>query len=261
MADLSNEEKAVLIEEYKKTGDKTLRNKVVLAYMNVVKYAAVSTRNMYQKFADIDDIINEATIALMSAIESFDLARNVKFETYASTKVRGAIIDFIRRQDVVSRGVRKFTKDYDSAYGQLYSELNREPTNAEIAQKLAISEDKLASGIAQSAAAQTLSFEELVINTGFDIGDQLTEDGVWTAEQELYRKEKLNQLAQAVTKLNDKERLVITLYYYEKLKFSDIGKVLEVSESRVCQLHSKAVQKMKEHMAEYLGITVKKSDK
>ena len=88
--DMTSAEKAEMLRRYKETGDKTLRNNVVMAYMNIVRYVAVSTRNMYAKYADSEDIVNEATIALMSAIESFDFSKNVKFETYASIKIRGA---------------------------------------------------------------------------------------------------------------------------------------------------------------------------
>jgi RNA polymerase sigma factor for flagellar operon FliA len=254
MSEQSADKKTELFVKYKQTGDKALRNEIVMQYMNIVKYAAVSMRNMYQKFAEIDDIINEASIALMNAVETFDLSKNVKFETYASLKVRGAVIDFIRQQDAVSRGVRKFAKDYDKAFAELYSKLNREPSPEELAVCMGMSLSKLENSIAQSAAAQTLSFEELVVDTGFDVGEQLTEDGVWEAEYPVYYQEKIKILAQAISTLKEKERLVITLYYYEKLKFSDISKVLEVTESRICQIHSKAVSKLKNAMEEYLDI-------
>lgn len=250
---LSSEEKSELLRRYKETGDKALRNQLVLAYMNIVRYAAVSTRNMYAKFADSEDIINEATIALMSAIDSFSFDKNVKFETYASIRVRGAVIDFIRRQDIVPRNVRKFAKEYDTAYAELYSELNREPTDEEMAERLGLPLAKFESYTAKAASAQTLSFEELVVNTGFDIADEVSDDGVWAPEASVHHEEKLRYLAKAIAELSDKERLVITLYYYEKLKFSDIGAVLDVSESRVCQIHSKAVMKMKRSLAEYMG--------
>lgn len=252
---MTAEEKAELLRRYKETGDKALRNSVVMAYMNIVRYAAVSTRNMYEKYADSEDIINEATIALMSAIESFDLNKNVKFETYASIKVRGAVIDYIRRQDIVPRNVRRFAREYDAAYSELYAKLDREPTDDELAEHLKLTKSKFESCVAKSAAAQTLSFEDLVINNNFDLSDEVSEDGVWSAEASLYREEKMKYLAGAIASLKEKERLVITLYYYEKLKFSDIGKVLEVSESRVCQIHSQAVAKMKKYMSEYLGRT------
>ncbi|MBQ8787452.1 MAG: sigma-70 family RNA polymerase sigma factor, partial [Oscillospiraceae bacterium] len=187
MADTDKEAKALLLLKYKETGDKALRNGVILAYMNIVKYAAMSTRNMYLKFAETDDVINEATIALMSAVDSFDPQKGVKFETYASIKVRGAIIDFIRRQDFVPRNIRRFAKDYDSAYTILYSELDREPTAQEIADYMKLPVEKLESCTAQAAAAQTLSFEEMVMDGGFDIPDKADEDGMWAAEAGIHK--------------------------------------------------------------------------
>lgn len=258
MSEQAADKKAELLMRYKQTGDKALRNEAVMQYMNIVKYAAVSMRNMYQKFAETEDIINEASIALMNAVETFDFSKNVKFETYATIKIRGAVIDFIRQQDSVSRSVRKFSKDYDKAFSELYSEFNREPSPEELAKCMGISVGKLENSIAQSAAAQTLSFEELVINTGFDVGEQLTEEGVWETEYPIYFQEKINALAKAISGLKEKERLVITLYYYEKLKFSDIGKVLDVTESRICQIHSKAVSKLRDDMQEYIDIKSKK---
>lgn len=249
---LTSEEKSEMLRQYKESGDKTLRNQIVLAYMNIVKFAAFSTRNMYSKYADSEDIINEATIALMSAIDSFSFDKNVKFETYASIRIRGAIIDYIRRQDIIPRNVRRFAKDYDIAYSELYSKLNREPDDEEIAKAMGLSLTQFNSYSAKAACAQTLSFEDLVLNTGFDISDDVSEDGVWAAEASVHREEKLQYLAKAISDLSEKERLVITLYYYEKLKFSEIGAVLDVSESRACQLHSKAVLKMKQSMSEYM---------
>jgi RNA polymerase sigma factor for flagellar operon FliA len=250
---LTAEEKAEMLKKYKETGDKALRNNVVMAYMNVVRYAAVSTRNMYEKYADSEDIINEATIALMGAIESFDPDKNVKFETYASIKVRGAVIDYIRRQDIVPRNVRRFAREYDKAFAELFTRLDREPTDGEMAEFMKLPRNKYENFVAKSAAAQTLSFEDLVINNNFDIPDEASEDGLWSAEASLYREEKMKYLAEAIASLRDKERLVITLYYYEKLKFTDIGEVLEVSESRVCQIHAQAVAKMKKYMANYIS--------
>lgn len=253
MADNDKEERAFLLLRYKETGDKALRNRVVMAYMNIVKFAALSTRNMYIKFAETNDVINEATIALMSAVDSFDPHKGVKFETYASIKVRGAIIDFIRRQDFIPRGIRRFAKDYDAAYSALYEELDREPSAEEIAERMNLPLEKLESFTAQAAAAQTLSFEEMVVDSGFDIPEKANDDGMWSAEAGVHRQEKLEYLAEAIKSLKERERLVITLYYYEKLRFSEIGKVLDVSESRVCQIHSQAVQKMKKYLADYMN--------
>lgn len=253
MSDITSEQKAELLLRYKQNGDKSLRNEIVLAYMNIVKYAAISTRSMYLKYTDSEDIINEATIALIYAIDSFNLDKNVKFETYASIKVRGAIIDYIRSQDIVPRSIRKFAREYDAAYSELYVSLDREPMPFEIAEHMKLSSDKFDNLIYQAAAAQTLSFEELMLGTGFDIPDSVSDDGVWSSEAIVYHQEKLEYLAKAIIMLSEKERLVITLYYYEKLKFSDIGKVLGLTESRICQIHTQSVSKMKKFMSEYLN--------
>ncbi len=246
-------EKEELISLYKKTGDFTLRNKIVLAYMKLVEYAAISTRNIYIKFYEPEDIIGEATIALMAAIEGFDLSKNVKFETYASIKIRGAIIDFIRKQDIIPRKIRKFAKDYEISYGKLFLKLGREPSDDEIAEDLEISKEKLSSYSAGLASAQTLSLEEMFVSSGFDISEDNPELGVWTPEEGLHKTEIMDELAKAIDTLKEKERLVVTLYYYEKLKFSDIGLVLDLSESRICQIHTAAVTKIKNQMKDYLA--------
>lgn len=238
-----------LFDRYKQTPDKALRNEIVMRSMHIVRYAVLSTRNMYRRYADDDDISNEAVIALMSAVDSFDPKKNVKFDTYASIKVRGAIIDYIRRQDSVPRGVRKFIRDYDSAYSALYTELDREPTREETAERLGITTEKLDSCLSKSAAASTLSFEELLFE-GFDMAD---ETGESEAEAKLMLSERRSQLVQAIDSLKEKEKTVITLYYYEKLKYSEIAQVLGISESRVCQIHTKAVDKLREKISGYMA--------
>ncbi|MEG0614650.1 MAG: sigma-70 family RNA polymerase sigma factor, partial [Oscillospiraceae bacterium] len=220
-----------MVARYKETGDKALRNDIVLFYGNIIKYAAISTKNMYQKFAETSDIINEATIALIAALESFDVARNVKFETYASIKMRGAIIDYIRRQDIIPRSVRRFIKELDLVFNQLYSEIGREPTTDEIASRLNITTEKLNKLMADSSGAASLSFEEIAYEGTFDVGTVQDDDGNWDVERGIYVKERNGILAGAIDTLNQQQRLVVSLYYYEKLKFSDIAKVMQVSES------------------------------
>ena len=244
-----------LFAEYAATRKKSVRNEIVLKYMNIVKYVAMSTRNMYQKYTDYDDIINEATVALMTAVDSFDPGKNVKFETYASIRVRGAVIDYIRRQDIIPRNLRKFAKDYDAAFSKLYEKLGREPENEEIAEELGMSLSKLEKYTAGAASAQTLSFEEMVFEGGFDISDDENTDasGGWVPEQRLIGDESRDMLASAIDRLKEKERLVISLYYYEKLRYSEIAQVMDVSESRVCQLHSQAVTHLKKLLGDYFS--------
>lgn len=249
----SAEEIRELFLKYRENGDIEARNTLVLHYMNIVRYAAVSTRNMYQKYADSEDIVNEATIALMKAVDSFDPDKNIKFETYASIRVRGAVIDYIRRQDFFPRSIRKFAKDYDAAYARLFEKLDREPTDSEIAEEMGVTSEKLNSYSAKNASAQTLSFEEIIFEGGYDIPDkEKTDSNSWQPEQRLLDGEMKQQLIDAIDKLSERERLVITLYYYEKLRYIDIAEVIGVSESRVCQIHSSAVSKMRKTLKGYI---------
>ncbi len=241
---ISTIESTELITKYKETGDIALRNEIVLMYGNLVKYIAISTRNLYLKYAETEDVINEGIISLIFAIESFDLSKNVKFETYASIKVKGAIIDFIRKQDFIPRNIRRFSKELEGAYSTLYGELNREPTSEELSRYLNISEEKLSRQMGEAASASTLSFEELLFEDNFELPDK-NFNAEWEAEREILKAETKAILTKAIETLNEKERHVVSLYYYEKLKFSDIAKVLEVTESRVCQIHSKAMLKLK----------------
>ena len=238
-----------MFEQYQQTKDIELRNEIVLRYMDVVKFVAVSTRGIYCKYAETDDIVNEGVLALIKAVESYDLQRGIKFETYASIKVKGAIIDFVRKQDWVPRPVRHFARLLDVAYNELYSELDRHPTNQELADHLGISKEKLLRSMADLAGTVTLSFEELLYEDNFESAFEGSE----TADQGLYEKELKEVLARAIDELKPREKQVISLYYYEKLKFGDIAKVLDVTESRVCQIHSKAMLLLKRKLQDYIN--------
>lgn len=234
------------IREYRETGSINLRNDIVLRYLETVRLIAVSLRNTYSKYASSDDIINEGVIALIGAIDSFDPDRGVKFETYANLKIKGAIIDYVRRQDWVPRQVRRFGKDLDAAYSELFSRLCRHPTNDELAEYMGITKERLKQGMSEAAGAITLSFEELLYEDNFSV------EGSGSADGEMYERELKQTIADAIGELPPKQRQVITLYYYEKLKFSEIGTVLGLSESRICQIHSKAMLALKYRLSEYL---------
>ncbi len=234
------------ISEYKRTGNINLRNDIVLRYLELVRLIAVSLRNIYSKYATSDDIINEGVIALMSAIDSFDPDKGVKFETYANIKVKGAIIDYVRKQDWVPRHVRHFGKELDTAYNELFGKLGRHPKNEELAEHMGVTKEKLNKSMAEAAGAITLSFEELLYEDNFDtVGGE-------AADTRLYDEELKQVIAGAIEELNPKSRQVVTLYYYEKLKFNEIARVLGVSESRVCQIHSKSMLLLKYKLEEYM---------
>ncbi len=247
---METESQLALFEQYQKTKDIGLRNDIVLRYMDLVKYVAVSARGTYCKYAEIDDIVNEGVLALIKAVESYDLQRGVKFETYAAIKIKGAIIDFVRKQDWIPRQVRKFGRTLDAAYNELFNQLDRHPTNQELADYMGMPKEKLLRAMADLAGANTLSFEELLYEDNVENLDIM---GEGSADQSLYEKELREVLTAAIDQLKPKEKQVISLYYYEKLKFGDIAKVLGVTESRVCQIHSKAMLFLKRKLQEYTG--------
>ncbi len=235
------------IREYRETHDINLRNDIVMRYLELVRIIALSLRNIYIKYAGTDDIINEGVLALISAVDTFDLDRGVKFETYANIKVKGAIVDFVRHQDWIPRNVRSFGRELDIAYNELFTKLGRHPKNAELAEHMGLTREKLEKQMAESASAVTLSFEELLYEDNFDVME-----GGDHADTALYEQELRQMIAHAIDELSPKAKQVITLYYYEKLKFGEIARVLGITESRVCQIHSKAVLFLKHALSEYM---------
>ena len=239
---------SALLEEYSINPSETVRNEIVLRNLGLVRTCALSLRNTYVKFGEVDDVVNEGVIALMDAIESFDPTKGAKFETYASLKIRGAIIDYVRKQDWVPRPVRKFARDLDKANSILYNQYDRAPTNAELAEYLDITEEKLLRGMADASNMVTLSFEEL---DNFDEGSAALA-GAEGTDSRLMRQELRAVIAEAIESLKEKERQVITLYYYKSMKYSDIAKVIGVSESRVCQINTKATLALKAALEPYI---------
>ncbi|MDR2532506.1 MAG: FliA/WhiG family RNA polymerase sigma factor [Oscillospiraceae bacterium] len=238
----------VLFKKFNETRDVEIRNELVLIYMPVVKYVAMSLRNVYAKYGDLDDIVNEGVIALINAVETFDIGRGVKFETYANLKIKGAIIDYVRKQDWIPRQVRKFGKELDETYNTLYTELGRSPTNNELAEKMGLTKEKFAKCMADTAGSMTLSFEELLYEDNFSDKGGLANE----ADRSIYEKELKQVVAAAIDALNPKEKQVISLHYYERLKFAEIAKVIGVSESRVCQIHSKSMLHLKRKLENYI---------
>ena len=234
------------IAVYHKNGEIAVRNEIVLKNMGLVRACAMSMRNMYIKYGDVDDVVNEGVLALMDAIESYDETRGAKFETYASLKIRGAIIDYIRRQDWVPRSVRKFARALDKAYGILYNLNGRAPTTEELAEHMGMDEQKLLKHMSECSGSITLSFEELLYEDNFN--EPQTAD---TGDTELLREEMSSVIAKAIDSLRERERQVITLYYYKNMKYSDIAKALGVTEGRICQIHTKAVLELKAALEPY----------
>ncbi|MBQ4165172.1 MAG: sigma-70 family RNA polymerase sigma factor, partial [Oscillospiraceae bacterium] len=218
---------AALLQDYLCSRDEAVRNEIVLKNLGLVRSCALSLRNMYIKFGDVDDVVNEGVIALMEAIESYDPDKGAKFETYATLKIRGAIIDFVRGQDWIPRSVRKFARDLDNANSSLYNQYNRMPTTAELSEYMEMSEEKLLKCMAEASTTVTLSFEELLYEDNFENHPASAGEATDSA---VLREECRRVIAEAIDSLKEKEKQVITLYYFKNMKYSDIAKALGISE-------------------------------
>lgn len=250
---MTDEELSALWDAYTESRDQNLRNDLVMHYSNLVKMIALRMRGTYKNYAQLDDVVNQGIITLIDAVEKFDASKGFKFETFASIKVKGSIIDYIRSQDWVPRRLRKLSGDVDEMYNKLYSDLGRQPTNAELAKALNVTTEQLDRALESTYNYTLLSYEEVVWQKMSAMGDEPATDSVEESpERKLMEKELREQIGAAIDSLNERERTVVSLYYYEKLKLKEIADVLGVSESRVCQIHSSAILKMKKTMKDYI---------
>ncbi len=241
--------------EYNKTKSADLREKLIIEYAPLVKLVA-GRLSMYLGFnVEYDDLVGYGVFGLIDAIDKFDLMKDVKFETYASLRIRGAILDQIRKMDWIPRTIRQRQKKIEAAIREIEKDGGHVATDAEIAAKMEISEDEYQNWQNQMKVTGVVSLNEFM-----EQGADIPEDGnnhssSFVKPEEAIEKEELKKmLAEALELLTDKEKKVILLYYYEELTLKEISQVLEVSESRVSQLHTRALQKMREKLGNYLGI-------
>ena len=228
------------------------RNEVVLKYTWLVKRIVFRFQRSASNYGYMDDLVNQGIIALIDSVERYDSEQGSKFETFASIKIRGAMIDYIREQDWVPRSQRSLVKELDEAYGQLYAEKGREPTGEEIAARMNISLHHLDKILHQRHNSIVLSYEE-AIDENMMIAMPLihnTRDKSSPEPEVLYGELK-QKLIEAIDSLNERERLVVTLYYYENLKLKEIAEIIGVTESRVSQIHSASIIKMKHGLSGY----------
>lgn len=245
--------------EYKDTADPDAREKLILNYSPLVKYVAGRLSSGLPQTVDTADLISYGIFGLIDAIEKFDLERGIKFETYAIARIKGAIIDELRSMDWVPRSVRAKARRIEKAYIVLETKLRRIPEDVEVAEEMEISIDELHQIFTKLSYTSIVSFEELWVggdredrqNVMGSIKDDTAEDPVALFESEEIK----DILAKSIEHLPERERIVIALYYYEGLTLKEIGQVLGVTESRVSQLHTKAVLRLRArlHAAQGFG--------
>ncbi|MBI4728456.1 MAG: RNA polymerase sigma factor WhiG [Acidobacteria bacterium] len=248
----------VLWREFKTTGSLQTRDRLILHYSPLVKFVAGRVSVGLPPTIEHADLVSYGIFGLIDAIEKFDPGRAIKFETYAMSRVRGAIIDELRAIDWIPRSVRFKAREVERAIGELESDLRRPPSDGELAEKLGVSVDGLGEMLTQINLVSVVALDEL-LSVGGDKGERLAlvetiEDTKAIDPVLTFENQEMRQiLGRAVNILPERERLVITLYYYEGMTLAEIGGVLGVTESRVCQIHTKAVLALRNRIASEAG--------
>ncbi|ATY10413.1 FliA/WhiG family RNA polymerase sigma factor [Amycolatopsis sp. AA4] len=241
-----------LWQQFADKPDQTSRDRLVLHYAPLVKYVAGRVGTGLPTHVDVGDLVQSGIFGLVDAIEKFDPERGLRFETYAMQRIRGAILDDLRSQDWVPRAVRSKAKETARALERLGARLHRTPTDAELAGEMGISLDDLRDFYGQLRLTSVVALEDLVA-AGKDAGslvDTLPDDGAVDPVAVLVDQDNRRQLAEAIAQLTDRDKIVVSLYYFESLTLAEIGKVLGVTESRVSQLHTRAVMRLRAKLME-----------
>jgi RNA polymerase sigma factor for flagellar operon FliA len=244
-----------LWRRYKRDGDSSARERLVVAYSPMVKFVAGRLGAGLPSHVEDADLISYGLMGLIGAIERFEPERGIKFETFAMTRIRGAIIDELRSLDWVPRSVRSRAREIEAAQSKLEHELQRAPNEEELAHQLGLSEDELRTSLLEIANSSVYALDELWTisdSSGDQVSllDTIADDGAADPQESLASSEIKDALTEAIGSLPEREQLVVALYYYENLTLREIGEVLGVTESRVSQLHTKAVMRLKSALEE-----------
>jgi RNA polymerase sigma factor for flagellar operon FliA len=242
-----------LWRRYKEQGDDGARERLVVAYSPMVKFVAGRLGAGLPSHVEDADLISYGLVGLIGAIQRFEPERGIKFETFAMTRIRGAIIDELRSLDWVPRSVRSRAREIEQVQAKLEHELQRAPSEAELAAKLNMTEEELQSALLEIANSSVYALDELwtVSDSSGDqvsLLDTIADEGAADPQEALASTEVKDRLTEAIGGLPEREQLVVALYYYENLTLREIGEVLGVTESRVSQLHTKAVMRLKSHL-------------
>jgi RNA polymerase sigma factor FliA len=247
-----------LWHEYKESGSKIAKDKILVEYAHLVKYIASRLAINLPQSVDRNDLISSGVLGLIKAVETFDPERGFKFETYAGHKIRGAILDELRALDWVPRSVRQKSRDLQRVFARLENELGRIPYDDEVCKELDISMSDYEELLYEVTPTTIISLEEAMPERGSDakelkIIDSIEDPGSSNPLKELGFNEVKNILKDTIMNLPEKEKLVIALYHYEELTLKEIGVVLDITESRVSQIHSKAILKLRSKLLQRIN--------
>ena len=239
-------------KKYVKTKDRKLKQILIEEYVDLVKIIAGRMYNYYGSKIEYDDLIGFGIIGLIDSIEKYDINKNIKFETYAQIRIKGSIIDNIRKLDWIPRSLRKKSKEIQQGLQILENKLGRMPSNEELAKFLNIPLKEVEYILADTVNFNTTSLEELILSQSECYINSYREK--ITPENMLEKKEIKKILGDIIDELSEKQKLVISLYYYEEMTYKEIGTIMKLSESRISQIHSKAILNIKNKLRK-LGIS------
>lgn len=247
-------ERKNLWKEYNKNKSAQIREKIILEYIPLVKIVAGKLSMYLGYHVEYEDLVSYGIFGLIDAIDKFDYLKEVKFETYASLRIRGAILDQIRKLDWIPRTIRQKQKKIDIAMKEISLETGRKGTDEEISEKIGITNEEYLVWESQLKITNVISLNEYM-EEGCELPYNEYEQQKFEAPEDAIVKEELSKvLDKTLQKLTEKERTVINLYYFDDLTLKEISNILEVTESRISQLHTKGLQKMKQHMGKYMGL-------
>ncbi len=240
-----------LWRSFKATGDESARESLILHYSPLVKYVAGRVGTGLPRSVDQNDLASYGLFGLIDAIDKFDLERGFKFETYAINRIKGAILDELRALDWVPRSVRSRARRIEGSIAELEHKLQRPPTEEEIAGDLEMGVGELRDAMTQIGRSGIAALDEFVANdSSTSMGEMIADPLGVSPESEFQAEETRRSLADAVQRLPNRERLVVTLYYYEGMTLAEIGDVLGVTESRVCQIHAKTMMSLRNRLGD-----------
>lgn len=243
-----------LWKQYSETKDPAIREKLILEYTHLIKYVAGRLNIYFGSNVEYDDLVGFGVFGLIDAIDKFDINKGAKFETYASLRIRGSIIDSIREMDWVPRSLRQKNKELEKVYSEIENELGHSASDKEVADKLGISLDEFYKLINDVTVSSMVSLEDY-LEQNYEIGVEVPNTNKGDRpEIQLEISEIKEILGDAIDKLPEKEKNVVSLYYFEELTLKEISAIMKVSESRISQLHTKAILRLRGKLARHKSI-------
>ncbi len=242
---------ARLWKDFSETKNLELRNQLVMQYVALVKAIVLRMLPTYRKHVDFDDLMSCGLLGLMDAIDKFDLKKEVKFETYASLRIKGEIVDQIRKQDWAPISLRQKIKRIEEGIESLEGKLGRSPTEQELAAYVSMNVEDVKRTLDESHTFNVVCLDEILVDRMG--GEELVPGSGEGPEESLEKKELREILSQSIDSLPEKERMVVSLYYHDELTLKEIGAVLGVSESRISQIHAKAIMSLRLRMKSVIG--------